>query len=346
MKTFLTRRRFAKGVVGSLAATPILTASGLWLSTGLPLVSAQSNGALDPAPSRLDLFSTFGKQTGTMQHTWFDNGVWYPWENLGGTLVTGSAAAASWAPGRLDIFGVGTDYTLQHKWFDNGAWSGWESLGGNLDVDPSPNVLRASDLSAVSWSQGRIDVFATSSDQTLQHTWFDNGIWYPWESLGGSLADGPTVASWSQGRLDIFAAAGNLGTGYTLQHTWFDNSGWSPWENLGGSFVGSPTVASWSRGRLDIFANGLDGSLQHKWFDSGIWYPWESLGPSGEGEPTVTSGAQGRLDIFAMRRDGPRPTPTTLQHKWFSQGQWLSGWETLGSQAGPTGVSDPAVVSW
>ena len=42
------------------------------------------------------------------------------------------------------------------------AWSGWESLGGVIDNTPA----------AVSWSLGRIDVFARGMDNAMWHKWW------------------------------------------------------------------------------------------------------------------------------------------------------------------------------
>jgi len=94
------------------------------------------------------------------------------WESLGGVL-TSSPDVCSWAAGRLDVFGRGTDFVggadnvLWHKWYENG-WSSWESLGGTITSDPA----------AVSWGNGRIDVFARGTDNALLHKWFD-GEWRP-----------------------------------------------------------------------------------------------------------------------------------------------------------------------
>lgn len=92
-----------------------------------------------------------------------------PWEKLGGQVV-GGPDAATWAPGRLDVFLRGTDNALYHKWFD-GSWHGYEGLGGTLGSDPS----------AVSWGPNRIDVFARSTTSTLLHKWYDGQTW----STGG-----------------------------------------------------------------------------------------------------------------------------------------------------------------
>ena len=74
----------------------------------------------------------------------------------------------------------------------------WESLGGYLTSDPS----------AVSWGNGRIDIFGRGADNALWHKYFENG-WSDWESLGGYLTSGPDACSWAPGRLDLFVRGGD-----------------------------------------------------------------------------------------------------------------------------------------
>jgi len=85
-------------------------------------------------------------------------------ESLGGMFTSGPAAA-SWAPGRLEVFGRGLDNTIYQASYDSG-WSGWTSLGGGLTSDPA----------AVSWEEGRIDVFARGADNAMYHMYYD-GTW-------------------------------------------------------------------------------------------------------------------------------------------------------------------------
>ncbi len=130
------------------------------------------------------------------------------------------------------------------------AWSGWESLGGYLTTAPT----------AVSWSNGRIDVFGRGSDNALYHKWFDGG-WSGWESLGGTLTSGPGASSWASGRLDLFVR----GTDNAMYHKWFQ-SGWSGWESLGGGLISGPAAVSWGNNRIDTFVIGGDNALYHKWW--------------------------------------------------------------------------------
>ena len=132
------------------------------------------------------------------------------WESLGGEF-TSAPAVCSWGPGRLDVFGRGTDNALWHKWFTDGEWRGWTSLGGTLTAPPA----------AVSWGVGRIDVFVRGGDLALWHKWFTGGRWSDWESLGGGLNFGPAVSSWGPRRLDVFAR----GTDNTIFQRTFDKAG-------------------------------------------------------------------------------------------------------------------------
>ena len=208
-----------------------------------------------------------------------------------------------------------TRISLAQSWWER--WSGWESLGGVLTSDPA----------AVSWGDGRIDVFVRGTDNALWHKWFNDG-WSNWESLGGVLSSGPAVSSWASGRLDVFVR----GTDNALWHKWF-NGGWSNWESLGGVLTSDPAAVSWGDGRIDVFVRGTDNALWHKWFNGG-WSNWESLGGGLSSGPAVASWASGRLDVFV------RGTDNALWHKWFN-GTW-SGWESLGGVL----TSDPAAVSW
>jgi hypothetical protein len=266
------------------------------------------------------------------------------WSNNGRHCVNGdqadtdkplaTSAAVSWGPGRLDVFGLGTDNQIFHKFFERG-WgpspTGWQPLGGIFNSPPA----------AVSWSSGRLDIFALGMDNDMFHKAFD-GSWRPspsdWEPLGGVFNCPPVVVSWGPGRLDIFA----LGMDNDMFHKAFDGA-WRPsptdWEPLGGAFTSAPAVVAWAAGRLDIFGVGEDRQMYHKFWE-GDWGPsgWEPLGGAFNSAPAAASWGPGHLDIFCLGTDNQ------MYHKYFDGGWGPSptGWEALG------GVfrSMPAVVSW
>ena len=176
---------------------------------------------------------------------------WSGWEDLGGVLTSGPAAA-SWAEDRLDVFVKGTDNAVWHLWWD-GAWNGWESLGGTIDDSPA----------AVSRGDGRVDVFGRGTDNHLWHLCFDGSGWSGWEDLGGVLTSGPAAASWAEDRLDVFVK----GTDNAVWHLWWDGA-WNGWESLGGTINHTPAAVSWGRDRIDVFGCGTDNHTWHRWYRS------------------------------------------------------------------------------
>jgi hypothetical protein len=173
---------------------------------GLP---GRSNGstsapvAVSWGPGRLDLFAT-DIGTGQLVHWWFDE-IWDGPAFLGGSLIPDAPlSVVSSQKGRLDVFGaaglggafaVGSE--LAHWWYD-GNWHGPELLGGNIANNPSGP-------SAVSWGEGRLDVFATDADTgQLVHWWSDEG-WHGPELLGGNPRSSPNAVSEAPGSLDVFA---------------------------------------------------------------------------------------------------------------------------------------------
>ena len=228
--------------------------------------------------------------------------------------------------------------------FSLGAWDACSINRACAAMDltiPNPSHL-TSDVGAVSWGDGRIDVFARASDGGLWHRYVQDEGWSGWESLGGVLNSGPDVSSWAEGRLDVFA----LDTAYKLRHKWYvRGQGWSGWENLGAptglTLVSAPSAVSWGEGRIDVFGQASDDGLWHRSYvrDQG-WSGWENLGGVLNSGSDVSSWAEGRLDVFALGMDNK------LRHKWYVRGQGWSGWENLGAPSGLTLASDPGAVSW
>jgi len=201
------------------------------------------------------------------------------------------------------------------------SWSGWGPLGGVV----------GSGTAVASWAVNRLDVFAGSSNGTLQHTCWMIVSWCSWENLGGTLVGDPAAASWAANRIDVFVR----GTDNQLWHQWFDGAAWRGFEPLGGGLASGPAVASWAANRLDVFARAPDGQLQHKWWDGAAWSGWENLGGVLVGDPAAVSWGPNRIDVFV------RGTDNQLYHKWWDGTLW-SGWGPLGGVL----TSSPAVASW
>ena len=120
---------------------------------------------------------------------------WSGWTSLGGILTSGPAAA-SWGPGRLDVFVRGTDNAVWHKWFSGGKWSGWQSLGGRVIGEPG----------AASTGAGKLDLFARgTSNALLARNYNVTGAgWSAWTSLGGTLTSSPSATVPAAGAMTVF----------------------------------------------------------------------------------------------------------------------------------------------
>jgi hypothetical protein len=126
-------------------------------------------------------------------------------------------AAASWGPGRVDLFWVDGDRALWHRAWTAGAWQESESLGGELASSPA----------VTAWAEGQLEVFAIMGDGALWDRYWDGMKWHDWESLGGELdpTATPAASSWGADRLDVFATGVDGGT----WHRWWDGTHWAEW---------------------------------------------------------------------------------------------------------------------
>lgn len=252
------------------------------------------------------------------------------WERFKEEVIKSAPAAASWQPGRLDVFARSQDNRLIQKTYE-GSWTQWQEpkLKSSAKI---PTLIDAP--ATVSWGPNRIDCFVRGIDSRMYHLWYGNG-WLDIESFDGIITSAPTAASWASGRLDVFALSQNG----RLTHKFYD-SGWKPWTELSGSsgiqnfkFVDAPAAVSWGPKRLDCFMRGVDSRMYHLWYDNG-WGKLTVFDGIIASAPAVASQASGQLDVFA------RGLNNHLMHKRFD-GKWHP-WTDLGGQT----ADAPAAVSW
>lgn len=254
-----------------------------------------------------------------------------PWEHLGGGFTTGPAAA-SWGPGRLDVFGRGFDNALWQARFADGQWSGWSSLGGGLTSRPA----------AASWGPGRIDVVVKGTDNAFWHRGFGTpwppwGLWSSWRSLDGQMASGPALASPGSRRLELFANSPRLGG--LVQRSY--DGGWGAWSEVEPDPVGAqwdPAAACPGQDRIDLVFVHADGdTLVHQFRQHGAWQTRLHSAFFPTSSPGLCSSGPGRLDVVV------RGTDHAAWHSWFQDdGAGWRPWESLGGIL----TAAPAAVSW
>lgn len=109
------------------------------------------------------------------------------------------------------------------------AWPTWEVWGAGITGDPV----------AVSWANGRLDVFATDTARRLRHWWFDRLQGHTArqgpEIIGTTTFAGPLGATaWLPGRIDITG----VDTNGAMRHSYVERPNpFSAWEQLGGAFA-------------------------------------------------------------------------------------------------------------
>lgn len=184
------------------------------------------------------------------------------------------------------------------------------------------------------------------------HQYYDGSQWQPsagsLESLGGSLASGPSVISWGKNRLDVFA----INKQSQVIHRYWDGSQWSDWETFDNPLQdfrsNAVTLTSWGENRLDIYAVDQTGGLWHLYWDGSEWAKWEMLGASSRsflGSVGASSWATNRLDIVGLSaRTGH------YVYKFFDGESWQQsplGWYGKGPDKDENVLSSsPSVISW
>jgi hypothetical protein len=195
--------------------------------------------------------------------------------SLGG-VFTSPPAAVMPKFDRLDVFGLGTNYSVYHKTWTRGPtghdqWTpDWEDLGGNFTCTPVVTTSGAN----------RIDLFGSGSDRTLLHRTWNGNTWGQWDVLGGAFTSPPVVLPGATaGTFDIFGR----GLDFLIYHTTWKPGAVANWTRLGGGLLGEPGAMSGPaavRARQNVFVSvtGLDGAIWFTLFDGAQWRPWSSLG--------------------------------------------------------------------
>lgn len=229
----------------NLNAAPCLDDWGFppagWRFHAEPAVTSQGMG-------RLDLFAigTQGSSTALFQRTW-DSGSDTGWVNRGnpGIGLNGSPAAASFGPGRVDVFVIAADNSIY-----NGAWNGstfkWQKwLRAQVDSSGSPIVWQWKPA-AESWKPGSFHIMLVDTKGRLRDCGGDSYV--GWGACGGwGLPPGgiiftgsPSIVNLGDERL-LISARGSDGQAWTL--LW--NKGFGPWVRSGGALAGaSPALGS------------------------------------------------------------------------------------------------------
>lgn len=211
---------------------------------------------------------------------------WSGWADLGGE-ATGPVAILLDSEALIHVFIRGINRALWHLSetysHENGKkWGAWECLGGVLASAPRvPVSLNGANL---------VEIYGRAADKALWHRTQVSSLdatsveWGAWQSLGGVLASGPSIAQTDDGLGQVFARATDKAIYFKSQfQNEHDEVSFTQWHTLGGMFSTTPSILVRSDGLIDIFARGIDKAIWHSHQTESVngtrtFSSWHSLG--------------------------------------------------------------------
>ena len=177
---------------------------------------------------------------------------------------------------------------------------------------------------------GRVDVFVRGADSRVYRRVYDGGRWGAWQSLGGRVADAPSVAFTDPAHWTLFATGTD---GQVVQRG--PSTGWTSLGAPGGRAVyGRPSAAVDAQGRVQVAVRSAADDVWTRTRDvSGEWSPWASLGGTVSGSPTLVAVGDAVV-LYARAAD------YTLWQQRYENGAW-QGWTK--QLAFPSGAFDGAL---
>ena len=294
-------------VLGRLPGEPVIS--------GSPAVVPSKDG-------RLEVFAR--GRNGQLWHCWQKrknarkDSDWAPWVARGGDLNSDPAATRN-DDGRLEVFAVFKNGVM-HKLYQDFV-NVWSIMG--FVAMPAP-MLFVGNPSAHADQKGRLVVAARGKDNAIWfcHQKVVNGPYYPWTTLGGSLASDPVLACDKDGRLEVFA----LGTDNRMRHCWQKRGlGWtSNWRALDDHLPSDQHQTAVAGARCAASLNRHDGCLVVAVTVAGSrvktiaqtspnagWGEWRDHGGPVDGTVALGINPNGVLELFA------RDPLNQLQHTWY-----------------------------
>ncbi|MER7639537.1 glycoside hydrolase family 27 protein [Streptomyces sp. NPDC126522] len=177
---------------------------------------------------------------------------------------------------------------------------------------------------------GRIDVFVRGADSRVYRRVYAAGRWSGWQSLGGRVADAPSVAFTDPAHWTLFATGTD---GQVVQRG--PSTGWSSLGAPGGKAVyGRPSAVVDAQGRVQVAVRAAADDVWTRTREtSGEWSAWASVGGTVSGSPTLVAVGDAVV-LYARAAD------YTLWQQRYENGAW-QGWTK--QQAFPSAVFDGAL---
>ncbi len=207
-------------------------------------------------------------------------------------------------------------------------------------------------ISAASWSDGHIEVFARTKSGRAVHAWTDGATnqWHPSAELGGRAECGLASAISFAGSEHALVFDSSANGGDTTSS--YFSSGWKALTDFGGRDLlqisalrwNDLKTGGWNDGRVEVFGLAAgDHHIYHKYYDPQHkrWNGWTSLGGGLATGVSPILNHTGDAVLFALDPSG---------QPWFDQsrrstGDGWDGWKRIDSReklsSRPVAVRDP-----
>jgi len=199
------------------------------------------------------------------------------------------------------IFGRGEDRAIWYRTTDDDKWtSEWRSLGGDMSSQPG----------AASGYDGRIEVVARASNDTIQVKSYLAGTWNEtWSVIGLKSTSPPSVSACRRGDIALEIVARGT-TGEIQRQSWRHGAyagGFSPvysWEAHGGVSASTPAYAGCEPYQIAVFGySGADHPLFVKAW-SASWGSWYQVGGNFRADPVIASRTELESITFGVAING------------------------------------------
>ncbi|MDJ0344342.1 serine/threonine protein kinase, partial [Streptomyces sp. PH10-H1] len=238
-----------------------------------------------------------------------DNDVWYltrsagasggysAWTRLTGIGVADDPAVVSASPGRLDLFGLGTDGLLYRRTMINGIWNQWYQVDERTRFDAAP--------AAASSAPGRIDLVGRSGGELVTASLVGTR-WNAWSVVPtpGRITAAPGLVSRAADTLDAFVVRKADGAVLRLPYA---AGAWRPPVVLRGlDATGRPEPLA-SGDRVYAFAPAASGGLTQAAGPAATGADWavEALpGAAAATTPAAVTSSGRVLELYVRTPDG------------------------------------------
>ena len=326
------------GAWGSDMMSPMGT-----LARAVPMGGPNANAvpgritAVSSSADNWDVFFPKGTHlTGSLQHAYWHTGMgeygWdYPANNV---LLGGGISAVSRAPGLMEVFYVGNDYSFQHVYWD-GNWHGPDQVIPGVTVGGS--VYVNSPVAAISRGLNLMDVFYVSMGGSVCWLSYGPAGWSARPTIISGTdtandANGLAVLARDPNFMELFFVTPSGSLQYANWQTGSSTFA-GPWSLTGANAV-SPTsdVAAVSRvsNVVEVFTTANDGTVQDTYDVDGYSWQGPTALPTNNGTPPYTPPRSGGGIAAISRMPGATEVPYTDQNGDFLQDLFYTdsgGWQ-------------------